>query len=311
IQSLPAYGPCPGLRIEWDEDDFWESYPMKMHKSSSLKRPNYDFISLDPPQIRSKRCQGASLIPGLACPVCADLNLDISVVRERAGRNFEQIRSEDDLSWKQLREKLDATKKANNELKLKNLNLQESVTSAQQRLADFKALFQFLGLNSVPALHRVLANAVQEGWSAKKLLQQCQLAVQGKYTARNYTQYDIDLAILIYELGGAGTLYAMNHSIFALPSRNTIQPYRRQHNIVPSVAGLSFSDISANISALFGPSQSRDGGEAGPQGPDEPILHGHTLSFDELATERRIDYMPATDEMGGVLSRASRCSQDS
>ncbi|KAJ6599974.1 hypothetical protein DFH09DRAFT_1271514 [Mycena vulgaris] len=275
IQSLPAYGPCPGLRIEWDEDDFWESYPMKMHKSSSLKRPNYDFISLDPPQIRSKRCQGASLIPGLACPVCADLNLDISVVRERAGRNFEQIRSEDDLSWKQLREKLDATKKANNELKLK-----ESVTSAQQRLADFKALFQFLGLNSVPALHRVLANAVQEGWSAKKLLQQCQLAVQGKYTARNYTQYDIDLAILIYELGGAGTLYAMNHSIFALPSRNTIQPYRRQHNIVPSVAE---------------PRRWR----SGPQGPDEPILHGHTLSFDELATERRIDYMPATDEMGG------------
>ncbi|KAJ7855102.1 hypothetical protein B0H13DRAFT_1525333, partial [Mycena leptocephala] len=26
---------------------------------------------------------------------------------------------------------------------------------------------------------------------------------------------------------------------------------------------------------------------------------GHTLSFDELATERRIDYMTATDEMGG------------
>ncbi|KAJ7658036.1 hypothetical protein B0H17DRAFT_1145739 [Mycena rosella] len=240
--SIPVvHNPCPGLHLEWD--DFWDTYPLKIHNPASKKPPNYDFISFNPPQIRSRRCRGPALsehgILGFPCSRCADLKLDVDVLRERESRKFDEIRSDDDFN--------------------RTLNLEESLGSARRRLGEFTELFQFLGDDSVPALHRVLSNAVEQGWSAKKLLQQCQLAVQGKYTAHNYTQYDIDLAILIYELGGAGTLHAMNHSIFALPSRNTIQPYRRQHNLVPSVANVNFSDISTNISALFGPSLSRGG----------------------------------------------------
>ncbi|KAJ7787583.1 hypothetical protein B0H14DRAFT_3579585 [Mycena olivaceomarginata] len=138
------------------------------------------------------------------------------------------------------------------------------------RGVEWKAVFQFIGQNSIPALHRLLANAEKEGWSAVKFLEQSQLAKAGKYTAPNYTQYEIDLAILLYELGGAGAVYAMNHSIFALPSRNTIQPYRRQFKLVPSVNGLRIADIFRNITALF-----------------------------VLLPQRKIDYMTETDEMGG------------
>ncbi|KAJ7805986.1 hypothetical protein B0H14DRAFT_2610775 [Mycena olivaceomarginata] len=91
-----------------------------------------------------------------------------------------------------------------------------------------------------------------------------QLAKAGKYMAQNYAQYEIDLAILLYELGGGGAVYAMNHSIFALPSRDTIQPYRQQFNLIPSIPS-----------------------------------HLSNVAFDELATERRIDYVTETDEMGG------------
>ncbi|KAK7041215.1 hypothetical protein R3P38DRAFT_3310001 [Favolaschia claudopus] len=141
----------------------------------------------------------------------------------------------------------------------------------------------------------LLANAVKEGWSAAKTLEICQLAVLGKYTARNYSPYEIDLATLIYELGGAGALYALNHSIFALPSRNTIQPHRRQLNLIASVSGLKFTDISRNITALFG-CRTRHDGEVELRPPEK---RGHTLSLDEVAADRKIYLVVETDEMGG------------
>lgn len=159
-------------------------------------------------------------------------------------------------------------------------------------------MFEFIGTTQVPALHRILSNAHKEGWAIKKLRSKLQLAAAGEYTARNYSQYEIDLAILLYELGGGGAVHAMNHSIFVLPSLKTIQPHRRQHKITLSIHGLKFSDISQNISALFGSRISFDDGtELAVDVP--PTRYGHTLSFDELATERRIDYMTATDDMGG------------
>ncbi|KAJ7920968.1 hypothetical protein B0H13DRAFT_1521764, partial [Mycena leptocephala] len=106
-----------------------------------------------------------------------------------------------------------------------------SLARARERLSEWKEAFHFIGQNPIPALHRLLANAEKEGWGAKKNLQQCQLAKARKYTARNHIQYEVDLAILLYELGGGSAVHVMNHSIFALPSRNTIQRYRRQHNL--------------------------------------------------------------------------------
>ncbi|KAJ6629990.1 hypothetical protein B0H10DRAFT_2160337 [Mycena sp. CBHHK59/15] len=187
----------------------------------------------------------------------------------------------------------------------KNLDLADSLDRARTHLDEFADVIQFIGKNShaIPALHRLLANATEYGWSANRILEHCKLAVQGKYTARNYTQYEIDLAILLFELGGGGAIYAMNHSIFALPSRNTIQPYRREANLMPSTNGVRVAEIAGNISALFGPWQSHNGETSvgapvdGPSGA--PAIFGHTLSFDEIATERKIDYMPETDEMGG------------
>lgn len=158
-------------------------------------------------------------------------------------------------------------------------------------------MYRLIGENQVPALHRIFANASREGWGINKLRKQIQLAIEGKYKARNYTQYEIDLVILLDELGGAGAVHAMNHSIFVLPSLRTIQPHRRLHKISPSVNGLKFSEISKNISTLFGSQVEFDDGTKTTESP--PTLCGHTLSFDELAIDRRIDYMTETDEMGG------------
>ncbi|KAJ7241100.1 hypothetical protein C8J57DRAFT_1085356, partial [Mycena rebaudengoi] len=290
---------CPGIRLEWDVETFWESYPFQIHSPNYKKPPSYTLLSMEPPKARSKHCLGAVVTAEglMPCAKCLALSIDIKILKGRADRSFEHIAADIDLNVAQLRAKLAATKENTNTLKLKNLHSTDSLARARKRETTFIDVLDFIGKNAVPGLHRLLSNAAKEGWSENKILERCKLAVEGKYIAYNYTQYEIDLTILLYELGGAGAVYAMNHSIFALPSRNTIQLYRREHKLTPSVNGVRMSDISHNISALFGPHKRR-----GAQAPDpepSPIICLHTLSFDEMATERKIDYLTETDKMGG------------
>jgi predicted RecA/RadA family phage recombinase len=121
-----------------------------------------------------------------------------------------------------------------------------------------------------------------------------ELAIEGKYHARNYTDLDVDLAILIYELGGGAALHALNHSPIQLPSRHTIADVRRQHRLRITVGDVKMSDILENIEILF--KNDIDVGE---------FTHvGHTLSQDEIASDARLCYLPETDEIGGLCEHA-------
>ncbi|KAJ7620823.1 hypothetical protein DFH06DRAFT_942933, partial [Mycena polygramma] len=290
---------CPGIPIDWGTEVFWSTYPFQLHAPGTAGRPKYDLILSEYPKARSTECLGGVVTPeGLfPCSKCSALTLDVAIIRERASRSHEQIRRHNDLNSDQLHAKLADKQSQIRDLQHKNSTLTVSLGRARERVSEWKETFHFIGQNSIPALHRLLANAEKDGWSAPKILEQCRLAKDGKYTARNYTQYEIDLTILIYELGGGSAVYALNHSIFALPSRNTIQPFRRQHKLVPSVNGVRFGDISKNIATLFGTHPRRDVDSDAVV--EAPMICGHTLSFDELATERKIDYMTETDEMGG------------
>ncbi|KAJ7022129.1 hypothetical protein C8F04DRAFT_1402565 [Mycena alexandri] len=292
---------CAGIPLPWDPATFWETYPFHVHSPSAKHPSSYNLVLLEPaaaPRARSKDCLGTAISPNGACAKCSALNLDISIIEERASRSFELIHDHSDLNAPQLRAKVELLKDNLNTLKLKNLDLKEAVDSTRERLKEYVNLIQFMGQHSheIFALHRLLANAVANGWGANIILEHCLLSIAGKYTARNYTLYEIYLAILIYELGGGGALHALNHSIFALPSRNTIQPYRSQSKLMPSVNGVRGVEISSNISALFGPRSKRENDTE----KASPMIYGHTLSFDEVATDRRIDYMDETDDMAGL-----------
>ncbi|KAJ7444422.1 hypothetical protein B0H11DRAFT_2250104 [Mycena galericulata] len=195
----------------------------------------------------------------------------------------------------QLLEKVADLKKQVNNLKLETVDLKRSLASAREDVAEYKAIFHYLGNNTVPGLHRMFPNALKQRWGSKQFLERSRAASRGEYTPENFTQYEIDLAILLYEVGGGSAVYAMNHSIFALPSLNTLQPYRRQHRPKPCLDHVDVLTISENISTMFGPHE-----EKGGKSREVPIkICGHTLMFDELATERRIDYMSTTDQMAG------------
>jgi hypothetical protein len=132
-------------------------------------------------------------------------------------------------------------------------------------------------VNDVPGLSRLLSTAKKEGWSTAKTAEQSQLAIDGKYHPRNYTEFDRDLAILMYEIGGGAALYALNKAPIMLPSRFTIAETRRELNLRISVGDVKVSDILANIETLFSDIDCEDSG---------PVLH--TLMQDEIAGDGRL-----------------------
>ncbi|KAK6981468.1 hypothetical protein R3P38DRAFT_2578443, partial [Favolaschia claudopus] len=168
-----------------------------------------------------------------------------------------------------------------------------SLKVARKRETALTELFDLLSANNVPRLPRLLSTAKKEGWSARKTTQKSQLAIEGKYHARNYTEFDRDLAILIYELGGGAALYALNKAPTMLPSRFTIAEERRAQNLRITVGDVKMSDIMENIEILF-----RDA----PASALGPVLH--TISQDEISEDGRLCYLEETDEIAGLCEHA-------
>jgi hypothetical protein len=69
------------------------------------------------------RCLGPEITAQgvLPCTRCRDLTVDVDVLKERAGRNYQRINAEEALNNIQIREKLGAAKERENSLKLKVL----------------------------------------------------------------------------------------------------------------------------------------------------------------------------------------------
>ncbi|KAJ7059465.1 hypothetical protein C8F01DRAFT_1231949 [Mycena amicta] len=291
----PHY-PCPGLTINWDVGDFWTNYPYHLHALSSDHRLPYYFESMLPPRIRADKCCGAVSVYGLSCESCDGLRLGINVLRERAQRDFDRVYRTEELTWTQLRAKLDAREVQLNNLKLETQNLTGLLHTAREKVDEFTALFKFLHHHPVPALYRILAHAGADGWSTTKTLKKCKLAVEGRYHPTNFFQWEIDLGMIVYELGGLSAVYAFSKSPYALPSRNTLQKHRREKTLRPCVYGVHLGDVLSNISTYFGDT---------PESPSRldfsaPRRYLHTASFDEIAKSAIVDYISELDAMGGL-----------
>ncbi|KAJ6622122.1 hypothetical protein B0H10DRAFT_2214720 [Mycena sp. CBHHK59/15] len=131
--------------------------------------------------------------------------------------------------------------------KKEKTNYWKYLKRARKQADEYKNLFDLLSNNEVPGLSRLLSNAKREGWSPSKTSEKTKLAIKGEYHTRNYTEFDVDLAILIYELGGGAALQALNKAPIRLPSRHTIADVCRKLSLRITISDVKVSDILENI----------------------------------------------------------------
>lgn len=77
-----------------------------------------------------------------------------------------------------------------------------------------------------------------------------QLSLDSKYCAKGYSELEIDLATVVYELGGNHGLTALHNSPFAFPSRNTLVECRSKYKVNITVGKLRLLDILNNIKIM-------------------------------------------------------------
>ncbi|KAJ6618014.1 hypothetical protein B0H10DRAFT_2218174 [Mycena sp. CBHHK59/15] len=111
--------------------------------------------------------------------------------------------------------------------------------------------FDVISTNTIPGLYCLLSNAKKAGWSIEKTMEMALKALRGLYHPRSYTEFEKDLAILIYELGGGAALHALNKSPIMLPSRRAITEIRRNHSLRITVGNVTVSAFMENIEMLF------------------------------------------------------------
>ncbi|KAI4519147.1 hypothetical protein K525DRAFT_206789, partial [Schizophyllum commune Loenen D] len=150
-------------------------------------------------------------------------------------------------------------------------------------------LYELVAKNEVPGLQRVISTAFKENVAVDGLIKRVEKAIDGEYHAKNYTANDIDIAMALYEFGGAGAVHAAHKSHLALPSLETIRRYRQDFSLRISAlkAGL-VADGGENIQTLFRPRDSVP-----------RRLIGHGLATDEVSGDGRVCYVPKTDQIAG------------
>ncbi|KAG5649428.1 hypothetical protein H0H81_003920, partial [Sphagnurus paluster] len=225
------------------------------------------------------------------CSTCSNLANEIKVIENRAFSASKKL-ALGTLSHAQLVKKLQQRTTALNVLKLESLNHSRKIDTQARKLDAYREFHDLAACQDIPAISRLLRNAKRQNWSISMLNQKARDALAGNYHPYSYSDYEKDIAILTYELGGGATLYALNHATTSLPSRHCISSLRQEINFHISAGEPKIKDILANIETAF---------------KDVRPNHyktGVTLSLDETSTEQRLIYLPETDEVAGLCHHA-------
>lgn len=295
----------------------YRTYPFPLHDPCSPVAPGYFLLSVshDPSQIRVRatRCLGSLVSQEISCQQCLESRVFFDVVHDHASRHPGKFELET-LSYWQCAQRISTLKDAVQTERLnvcflitipsemivlttfisQYLNASKLLEQLRHHQDTWSNLLQLVGTNDVPALYRIFRNAHENNWSAEKLFQMLQLACEGKYHAKNYSDFDYSLAIAIYELGGGAALYALQKSPYAFPSRTSVLARRQDFKVIVSCGAPLMTDIHSNIKTTCSTI------------PPNHRRCGVTLMMDEINGNGRLSYQGETDGVVGLCEHAEK-----
>lgn len=95
-------------------------------------------------------------------------------------------------------------------VQLREFNLLKRTARLNRTLDLNKRVMILLATEEIGGARRLLSQALRDGKSAHALLGTLELALEGKYNARGYTDRDFSIAILALRLGGQALLFALH-----------------------------------------------------------------------------------------------------
>ncbi|KAF7355837.1 hypothetical protein MVEN_00912000 [Mycena venus] len=276
---------CPGSPLDWPVDvgPFMETFPFhRIGIQQGSLSFNVEIHDRSTKVIAfSKHCTGEARLNG-CCSHCAKIPAEVQRLVDLAVQADSRVNHRY-LSWSQIRSLLaDRTEKS--------LNSVRNFATAIRKLADYKRFMDAVAEMNIPRLHQLVSVGLRRGSSPSAIIRMMQSALEGVYRPRPILDSrTLDIALMVYRLGGRKLLYAVNHGL-GLPSLRTLRNHMAFTKIMPTVGTISVEDIIHNIR--------------------EPLLprnhpRGISLLIDEVALEEHACHFRHNNSIGGLCWRHS------
>ncbi|KAJ7679989.1 hypothetical protein B0H14DRAFT_3908259 [Mycena olivaceomarginata] len=275
--TFPNIVECPGITVAWPLD-----LDVKCNETFPFHR-----LSIG-------RAVGRTTSYAPCCHECDRLPrrfeslADIATHAEK-GTNYKF------LHHAQMKDLLIERTKENNDLKLASLNTSRQLATFARKMGDYERLIVAIATNDVPRVNTLINTALRNGASVNTITSQIIEAVQGLRSTKGFTEFERDLSLLIYRIGGNSLLYSMNHAL-GLPSLRTITNSAHFVKITPTLGPISAEELRTNIQKVILEPHAA---------ANKTKKSGVVIMMDEVAIEEHADYFPAQNKVGGLCQKHS------
>ncbi|KAI6008633.1 hypothetical protein PISMIDRAFT_690710 [Pisolithus microcarpus 441] len=235
---------------------------------------------------RSPDCTRITCSNGLACSPCMGLDAKVHDLGETIA-SYKTRTRRSLLTVYQLQSLIDERNHELNRWKFKSLNDTRRIGRTLETLDMHSALVMALSQSDVPWLRHILQTLHKNGASIRTILRRIEDAIANGYRPHSYNQDELDLALLIYRVGGGNLLSALNQRL-CLPTTRTLRPSTVK--VTPTIGPISCASIAKNIQTVAIEPRLTAGLTA---------LRGVSLLTDEISLEEAATYHPAENGVGG------------
>ncbi|KAI0791765.1 hypothetical protein C8Q75DRAFT_715496 [Abortiporus biennis] len=152
-----------------------------------------------------------------------------------------------------------------------------------------------LAEGNIPHSQQLFTQALKSGASITAIVERVRDTIGGLYTAQlSDAESDgqiMDLALLVYRLGGHALVYALNHSAFKIPSLTSIRNYFSFSRLMPTLGTITSEEILWNLEEVLIKPRLQAGLSE---------QRGISLMMDEVALEEMVTYFKHVNCIGGT-----------
>lgn len=147
--------------------------------------------------------------------------------------------------------------------------------------------------NNILRLQQIINVALRHGTSIHEIVNKLEDALKGVYHPRGYGTDDLDIATLVYRLGGCQLLFALNQKL-SLPSLQTLHTRSIFTTITPTIGPIRDEHIIENIHTIV----------LSPHNDSSP-KRGVSLMIDEIALKEMAVHFSKYNKVGGLCWKHS------
>lgn len=163
------------------------------------------------------------------------------------------------------------------------------------QLDDYNRLLMAISEKDIPRIHQIVDVALRHGSSVREVVNKLEDALEGAYTPRGYGADDLDIATLVFRLGGRQLLFALHQSL-GLPSLRTLRTKSTFTSIVPTIGPIRDEQFDQNIQNVVIHTRAHS---------SLASLRGVSLMIDEIALEEMVVHFSKYNKVGGLCWKHS------